>query len=130
MIAQMMSICESSISDISMDYPSMSHISQKIINALRLSLGAFTIGSKGINEMSLGEINTFFIVRVMSVFIANMIFMKFIIGEVMKTFNAVRTTIDIQMEKQRISLIREAHDVLGRQTSNKKWFPLYLIIRE
>ena len=49
MIAQMMSICESSISDISMDYPSMSHISQKIINSLRLSLGAFTIGSKGIN---------------------------------------------------------------------------------
>lgn len=114
-----MSICESSIAEISMDYPKMSYLTQRIINSLRLSLGAFTIGSKGINEMSIGEINTFFVVRILSVYLANMIFMKFIIGEVMKTFNKVRSTIDVQMEKQRISLIKESHDVLGRHTSNK-----------
>lgn len=95
MIAQMMSISESSIADISMDYPKMSYVSQRIINSLRLSLGAFTIGSKGINEMSIGEINTFFVVRILSVYLANMIFMKFIIGEVMKTYNKVRSTIDV-----------------------------------
>lgn len=118
MIAQMMSISESSIADISMDYPKMSYVSQRIINSLRLSLGAFTIGSKGINEMSIGEINTFFVVRVLSVYLANMIFMKFIIGEVMKTYNKVRSTIDVQIIKQRITLIVESHDVLGRRTAN------------
>ena len=108
MMAQIMSICESSMADISMDYPKMSYFGQRIINSMRLSLGAFTIGSKGVNTLSENELGMFFAVRTVCVWLANMIFMKFLIGEVMKTFNAVRSTIDIQIEKQRLALIQEA----------------------
>ena len=108
MIAQIMSICESSMADVSMDYPKMSHFGQRVINSMRLSLGAFTIGTKGVNNLTEAELNMFFVTRTICVWLANMIFMKFLIGEVMKTFNAVREHINCEIEKQRLALIQEA----------------------
>ena len=130
MIAVMMMITETSIVEVNKDYIKLPHIGQRIINSLRLTQGAFTEGSKGINEMSLGEINLFFVVRIMSLFIANMIFMTFIVGKIMTEYFRLRGDIDILIERQRISLIRDAHDIYGRRTSNKNWFPKFIIIRQ
>ena len=132
MIQQGISIAESSIAgtERAKTYPQLSSFSQRFIASLRLTLGSLTYGAFGTKEMTYGEINLFFIVRITCLLISNMIFQKFIIGEIMKTFNTVRNMIDIQIERQRLNLIKESHDVLGRRTSNKEWFPKYLVIRE
>ena len=130
MIGLMMSIAESNIVQQNKRHPELDNLAERIINSLRLTQGAVTEGQKGVNEIPLGEINLFFVVRILSLVISNMIFMTFIVGTIMTTFNSLRPMIDILIERQRVILIRDAHDIFGRQTSDTNWFPQFLVIRE
>jgi len=106
-IALMFSVSESSeeIEFKSNEYPLINRLFSRFLSAIRLTLGNFTVDIGAIVGMPVGGVYIFYIFRFLGIVVGNLIFHKFIIAEVIKSYNKVNNSINMIMEKERMSLI-------------------------
>lgn len=82
------------------------------------------------NDLPYDELILSLALRTLTCIFIGLAFTRLIISEIMITFYSIHETIDIQIEKERLSLVRESQEVLGEKFKNKNWFPKAIIIRK
>lgn len=109
MLSQVTAICEGMPKyERAGEYKYLTNFSAKFISTIRLSLGDFDFGGAATDGMSDSRAKLFFFVWCLMVVLTNLIFLNFIIAEVCNSYQKVLDTIDMQMEKERLSLVQES----------------------
>lgn len=99
-----------------------------IVNTMRLSIGDFTFD--GVQYMSLNEQIMFFVIWAMCLFLANIIFLNFIIAEVSNIYSMVTAELSAMQNYGKAQMITEVELIIPKRVKTKEMFPKYIIIRE
>lgn len=130
MVAQMIAISDSDINEEQHQFEGISFFMHRVIDSMRLTMRQFDVGHSGIDSLTQGDLYSTVSIRIFTCIFAGIVFTRLIIGEIMITFKRINDNIDIQIAKQKLYLIQESQDVLGRRTWNKNWFPKAIVVRE
>ena len=118
MIGQMVAISDSDISAHHTDYDKLSYITRCLINSIKLHTKKFDEPGYNLNKLTQGDLTLSLLLRTLTVIFIGVAYTRLIIGEIMTTFNLIHQTIDIQIEKGRLQLVRESQLVLGEEWSS------------
>lgn len=88
-------------------YESLNPITANYLTMLRFSLGDFS-DLEMLTGLSPGEKILFWAVFLISVFVAALIFLNFVIAEVGNTYSDIRQNVEAKILKERAGLINEA----------------------
>lgn len=130
MLAQMLAISDADMDVQKYEDLGIGHFSQFMVNSMRITMKNFDAGAEGIDQLSHGDLDITLSLRSLACIFAGIVFTRLLIGEIMKTHKTIIATIDIHIERQRFSMVREAQKVLGRNTGNQNWFPRVIIVRQ
>jgi hypothetical protein len=107
----------------------------RILHMMRMSIGDFNFDASTYLVEDYKNY-LYWLVYFLGTFLTCIIFMNFIIAEVSASYQNVKDTLEVELLKERGSMINEAEDILRSRFSDTKaeeWrhiFPRYIIKRE
>lgn len=110
----MIAISDSDISAMHTEYDKLSFISRRMVNSIKLHTKKFDETGNTLNYLTQGDLTLSLLLRTVTVIFIGIAYTRLIIGEIMTTFKLIHETIDIQVEKGRLQLVRESQLVLGQ----------------